>query len=143
MPARSQRVTDLGQELVESHHVVEHVVADDQIERLVEGYREQIEVDECRGLDAVQLAQDELLTLPDSHRMDIRAVMAPEAFQDRAGPRPHLEHPGAPWIEQRIEDVDVSCIRQPVLEDAREVIASLVIGHEDAARDPRRSGDGG
>src|SRR5678815_916549 len=91
MTTRLQLAAQLGEEVARPQRVREHVVADDQIELAVERDLKVLEVDERRRRDIEQLAQQELLALPDRHRVDRGAPGAAKTVKDRSGARSHFD----------------------------------------------------
>jgi hypothetical protein len=79
---------DHAEELARPQRVREHVVADDQVEQPLERDAEVVEVDERGRGNAVDLLEEELLALPDRHRVDLGAPGVPQPVEDAAGPRP-------------------------------------------------------
>ena len=78
MPPRPQGTADDSQEVAEPHRVGEHVIANNEIERFSERDAEAIEVDQVRRFNAMQLADDELLTFPKGHSVDMRTELSPK-----------------------------------------------------------------
>ena len=97
----------LVEEPIRAHDMREHVVGDDQIEGATKRDRETVVVDQVRALDAVQLFDDQALTLEDRHHGHRRSVVTAKSVRDGAGPRPDLEDARACDVEQAAQQLHV------------------------------------
>src|SRR5689334_15345428 len=114
MPTRLQLATQLAEEVARSQSVREHVVADDQVELALERDLKVLEVDERRGRDVEHLAQQELLALPDRHRVHRRAPGTTKTVENGAGARTNFDDPRIAWFDKRANDVGVHAVLEAI-----------------------------
>ena len=137
VPARLQLAAQLGKEVARPQRVREHVIADDEVELALERDLEVLEIDEGRRGDVEQLAQQELLALPDRHGVDRRTPGTAEAVENRPGARSHFDDSRTAGFDERTDDVGVDAVLEAIAQERREVLLAVqpkVIGHEHAVR---------